>query len=81
MPNFVELTPLARKLVQHMRRAGSISAREAMADHGISSASLARRICDIEEAGFKVIRHRKTHPITGQRYTRYSLQEAETCAA
>lgn len=70
---YTALTPLARKILQHMRRAGSISAREAMADHGITSASLARRICDIEACGFAVNRDRRTHPITGQKYTRYSL--------
>lgn len=75
---FLSLAPLAQKVVQHMRRAGSISAREAMADHGITSASLARRICDIEAAGFSVKRDRRTHPLTGQEYTRYSI-EKEPC--
>lgn len=72
---YSSLTPLAQKIVQHIRRAGSISAREAMSDHGITSASLARRICDIEQAGFKVVRDRRVHPITGQKYTRYSIKE------
>lgn len=67
------LNPLAKKVYQHMQRAGSISAREAMADHGITSASLARRICDIEAAGFPIKRDRRTHPLSNQRYTRYSL--------
>lgn len=70
---YTALTPLAQKVYQHMNRAGSISAREAMADHGITSASLARRIVDIEEAGFKINRERRTHPLTNQQYTRYSL--------
>lgn len=73
--SYTSLTPLSRKVLQHMRRAGSISAREAMADHGITSASLARRVCDLEEAGYEVERIRKTHPITGQKYTRYALVE------
>ena len=70
---YTSLTPLAKKVYQHMQRAGSISAREAMNDYGITSASLARRICDIEEAGFKVKRERREHPLTGQNYTRYKL--------
>lgn len=69
------LTAQAQKVYQHMRRAGSISAREAMNDYGITSASLARRICDIEVEGFEINRSRRVHPITGLRYTRYSLSD------
>lgn len=72
---FMALSPLAQKMVQHMRRAGSISAREAMNDYGVSSGSMVRRICDIEEAGFKVKRDKRKHPMTGRQYTRYSLVE------
>lgn len=71
--SFSELSPLASKVLQHIRRAGSISAREAMADHGITSASLARRICDLEEAGINIKRERRKHPMTHQHYTRYSI--------
>lgn len=71
--SYAMLTPLAKKIYQHMKRAGSISAREAMADHGITSASLARRICDLEDAGIKVERDRRIHPLTRQSYTRYAL--------
>jgi DNA-binding HxlR family transcriptional regulator len=74
-PRYRDLSPLAKTVLQHMRRAGSISARDAMVDHGISSASLARRICDLEEAGYVVVRDRRVHPLTTQRYTRYSLAE------
>jgi hypothetical protein len=73
---YMALSPLAQKLVQHMRRAGSISHREAMNDYGVTGGSLSRRIVDIEEAGFEIVRTRKTHPITGRPYTRYSLNEA-----
>lgn len=59
----------------HMKRTGSISAREAMIDYGITSATLARRICDIEEAGNVVGRDRRTHPITHRSYTRYTLEQ------
>lgn len=69
------LSPQAQTILQHMRRAGSISAREAMADHGITSAALARRICDLEAGGYIVNRKRKTHPLTGKGYTRYSVVE------
>lgn len=67
------LTDQAQLVFRHMQRAGSISARDAMNDHGITSATLSRRICDIEEEGFVVDRERRTHPITGKLYTRYVL--------
>lgn len=79
-PRYTNLKPLARKVYQHINRAGSISAREAMGDYGISSASLARRICDLEEEGFEVVRTRKVHPITGRHYTRYSLAPVQVAA-
>lgn len=74
------LAPLAIKVFQHMQRAGSISAREAMSDHGITSASLARRICDIEAEGFAITRDRRIHPLTKQAYTRYSLAPVQVAA-
>ena len=67
------LAPLARKVLLHMQKTGSISAREALLDLDVTSSSLARRICDLEEAGVKVERIRKIHPTTGKRYTRYAL--------
>jgi DNA-binding MarR family transcriptional regulator len=70
---YPSLTDQSRLVLNHMRRAGSISAREAVNDHGITSATLARRICDIEEAGYGIHRERKVHPVTSKRYTRYSL--------
>lgn len=69
------LTPLCKTVFQHMKRCGSISAREAMSDHGVTSASLARRICDLEAEGFKIKRTRKEHPLTGKAYTRYELAD------
>lgn len=78
LPNFkfANLTPLAQRILQHMEKAGSISALDAMATYGVSSASLARRICDLEEQGVKIGRTRKEHPITGRKYTRYQLGTA-----
>jgi hypothetical protein len=72
------LSPQARKIYDHMKSAGSISAREAMADYGITSATLARRVCDIEEQGFLVERETRDHPIHKRRYTRYSVRGHET---
>lgn len=73
--SFSALPPLSRTVYLHMKRAGSISARDAMADHGITSASLARRICDIEAEGFEIKRDRRVHPLTQRPYTRYTLAD------
>ncbi|WP_354434989.1 helix-turn-helix domain-containing protein [Martelella mangrovi] len=73
MARSLNMTPQARLLFAHMDRTGSISAREAMADYGITSASLARRVCDMEQHGIAIVRSIKTHPITGKQYTRYSI--------
>lgn len=67
------LAAQALKVYRHMKRAGSISARDAMDDYSMTSATLARRICDIEGEGFRIIRVRKSHPLSGLRYTRYEL--------
>lgn len=69
------LAPQARALHRHLQRTrkNGISAAEAMLDYGMTSATLARRICDLEEAGIKIERIRKVHPITGRKYTRYAL--------
>jgi predicted DNA-binding transcriptional regulator YafY len=56
-----------------LRRREGISAREAMLDLQMTSATLARRICDLEEAGINIERLRKCHPVTRRRYTRYVL--------
>lgn len=70
---YASLSPLAKTIFQHMQRAGSISAREAMNDYGVMTGSLVRRLTDMEEAGFEINRERRIHPITGKRYTRYSI--------
>jgi len=49
----------------------SITAREAMMDLDMTSATLARRVCDLEEAGIRIHRERKVNPVTGKKYTRY----------
>lgn len=66
----------------------SITAREAMLDLDMTSSTLARRICDAEEAGVNITRERKRNPVTGKRYTRYffdplviDLRHAATTAA
>jgi predicted transcriptional regulator len=49
----------------------SITAREAMLDLDMTSATLSRRICDLEEAGVEIVRERKVNPVSRKKYTRY----------
>jgi hypothetical protein len=67
------LSPQSMKLYKHMVRCGHVTALQAMVDYGITSATLARRICDMEEAGIPIKRVRRKHKITGKQYTRYQL--------
>lgn len=59
-------------LLSHFKRAGSITMREALLDHGIQC--LTKRIQELRDAGYKILSEPKRHPITGQRYTRYRLK-------
>jgi hypothetical protein len=65
------LTPQSRVVLTHLRNTGTITQREALMDHSVQS--LTRRITEIRDAGYKVIGNWKKHPLTGQRYMRYSL--------
>lgn len=64
-----------QQLLKHLRTAGSISQREAILDHSIQS--LTRRITDLRLQGFNIHSVQKSHPITGQKYTRYVLGQPE----
>lgn len=73
MNKSVNLSPQSGKLYRHMMKTGGISALDAMVTYGITSATLARRVCDMEESGVKIIRQRKIHKITKRPYTRYVI--------
>lgn len=68
---FRTLTPQAFVVFNHILNAGSITQREAILDHSIQS--LTRRITELRDKGFRVIREDKRHPLTEQRYARYSF--------
>lgn len=69
---FSRLSPQARTVVKHMNETGTITQREALLDHGVQS--LTRRITEIRDAGFSVHTVWKNHPVTGQRYARYTFK-------
>ena len=72
------LSPQALVVLHHMARTGSITQREALADHSVQS--LTRRISEINGAGIRVNTERKKHPLTKQRYARYSLEHPDSVA-
>jgi len=59
------------KIIKHLKKAGSITVREAMVEYSISS--LTKRVHELRELGYDIQSTKKTHPVTGQRYTRYTL--------
>jgi hypothetical protein len=65
------LTPQALTILTHLKNAGTITQREAIMDHSVQS--LTRRITELRDAGYTIPGKWKKHPITGQRYMRYSF--------
>ena len=62
-------------IMKHLRTAGSITVREAMIEYHISS--LTKRIHELRSMGIDIESVRKQHPVTGQRYVRYTLMSEE----
>lgn len=61
-----------QQIIEHMKRTGSITMREALIDYSVQS--LTKRIQELRESGYNILSVHKTHPTTGQRYTRYTLK-------
>ena len=62
-----------QKIIKHLRDAGSITVREAIVEYSISS--LTKRISELRALGYSIVSKTKQHPITGQDYVRYHLNE------
>lgn len=60
-------------IIKHLRTTKGITVREAMIEYSISS--LTKRIHELRALGYNIISTLKRHPVTGQRYVRYTLQE------
>jgi len=60
------------KIMKHLRTAGSITVREAMIEYSI--ASLTKRINELRADGEHIVSTPKFHPVTNQKYVRYSLE-------
>jgi len=61
------------KIINHIKKQGSITQREAFIDYGVQS--FHRRLSDIKEMGYKITGKQRFHPVTNQPYTRYYLNE------
>lgn len=68
-----KLTKRAKEVLDYLQKKGSASAREALLDIDITSASLARRITELRDAKYPIASVQRTHPVTGRRYTVYSF--------
>jgi hypothetical protein len=58
-------------IIKHLKKAKSISQREALADYSIQS--LTKRISELRSMGYRIKTVHKLHPVTGQRYARYTM--------
>jgi len=59
-------------IIKHLHKAGSITVREAIVEYSIQS--LTKRIQELRELGHEIVSTTKFHPMTGQKYVRYSLE-------
>lgn len=60
-------------LLNHFKKARSISQREALVDYSIQS--LTKRISELRDMGYNIETQHKKHPVTGQRYARYVMKK------
>lgn len=60
-----------QQIIEHMKRTGSITMREALIDYSVQS--LTKRIQELRKQGYRIKTVQKIHPTTGQRYARYTL--------
>jgi chromosomal replication initiation ATPase DnaA len=62
-------------ILKHLRTTKGITVREAMIEYHISS--LTKRIHELRGLGYDIVSTRKSHPVTGQKYVRYTLVSEE----
>lgn len=61
------------QIFNHITKNGSITQREAMIDYSIQS--FHKRISELRSEGFRIIGELRSHPVTGQKYTRYKFED------
>lgn len=60
-------------ILKHLRTTKGITVREALIEYSISS--LTKRIHELRGLGYDILSTTKRHPVTKQRYVRYTLHE------
>jgi hypothetical protein len=74
MTNITQIKTSQEKLIlAHLRKTTGITVREAMVEYSVNS--LTKQISRLRNKGHNIISTWRSHPITGQRYTRYTLLE------
>jgi hypothetical protein len=59
------------KIMTHLKKAGSITQREAIVEYSIQS--LTKRISELRKEGHNIVSNVRIHPLTKQKYVRYTL--------
>lgn len=67
-----QLSNQQRMVLKHLKKTKGLTVREAMVEYSISS--LTKRIQELRGHGYDIVSHSKKHPVTGQRYVRYTLE-------
>ena len=60
-------------IIKHLKSTKGLTMREALIDYSIQS--FPKRISELRSAGHNIEGIKGKHPVTGQRYTRYTLIE------
>lgn len=58
-------------ILKHLKTTKGLTVREALIEYSISS--LTKRVHELRGMGYDIVSHPKKHPVTGQRYVRYTL--------
>jgi len=62
-------------ILKHLRTTKGLTVREALIEYSISS--LTKRVHELRAMGFDIVSNKKHHPVTGQRYVRYTLEQEQ----
>ena len=60
-------------IIKHLKSTKGLTVREALIDYSIQS--FTKRISELRSDGYNIVGIKGKHPVTGQRYTRYTLIE------
>ena len=73
MKNTIRKMSQHSMILNHLRVSKGITLREAFIDYGIPS--FTKRISELRKSGHRIDGIAGRHPVTNQRYTRYTLVE------